>query len=369
MAPLLTFRVSAPGKSILMGEHAAVYGRPALIAAVNRRTVAEISEIPADDGSADDGDGQVHLDLPQVSVRETVAWSDVLTYTRRCREAWRTYRERPDPESFARVRGSDPAHLVKIALGEAMLDLGAQKPAGLHLRLNSEIPVGAGFGSSAAAAAAVVEACLALHGVRSSPEELQRLTLNVERRQHGLPSGVDNATVIQGGLVRAEKEPSGALKISPLKSRSNVLEKIRVFHSGTPAEPTGTVVAAVRSFREANAARFEEILQSMEQATEGLRREIESDSAAPERVLESFRSFEACLEEIGVVPEPVQRIVRRVEVLGGGAKISGAGALSGSRAGSLMIYHPHSEAVDDWDFLGQLERLDLQLGAQGLRRD
>lgn len=358
---LLNFRVSAPGKTILIGEHAAVYGRPALIAAIDRRTVAEIS--------TGDNIGQVDLDLPRVGVRESLPWSEVLTYTRHCREAWRAYRERPDPESFARVRGGDPAHLVKIALGEAMLDLGEERPAGIRLRLDSQIPVGSGFGSSAAAAAAVVEVCLALHGATRTPEQLQRLTLDVERRQHGLPSGVDNATVIHGGLVRAEKEPSGELAVSVLEARSGILEEIRVFHSGTPAEPTGTMVAAVRSLQESDPAKFEKILERMERATEVLRQEIENTSASPGRVVAALRTFEACLEEIGVVPEPVQEIVRRVEELGGAAKISGAGALSGTGAGSLLIYHPRGEVVEDWDFLGKLERLDLRLGARGLCRE
>lgn len=357
----LNSRASAPGKSILIGEHAAVYGRPALVAAINRRTVAEIS--------TNDDIGQVDLDLPRIDVRKSLPWSDILTYTRRCREAWRAYRDRPDPEAFARVRGGDPAHLVKIALGEAMLDLGENRPAGIRLRLDSQIPVGSGFGSSAAAAAAVVEACLALHGVSRAPKELHRLTLDVERRQHGLPSGVDNATVIHGGLVRAEKDPSGDLRVSVLEARSGVLETIRLFHSGTPAEPTGTVVAAVRCFQESDPARFEGILHRMEQATEGLRKQIEGASASPDQVVETLREFEACLEEIGVVPEPVREIVRRVESLGGAAKISGAGALSGPGAGSLLIYHPRDEVVEEWAFLGKLERLDLRLGARGLYRE
>ncbi len=41
-----------------MGEHAAVYHRPALVAAVDRRTVAELAVV--------DGGSRIRLDLPQV---------------------------------------------------------------------------------------------------------------------------------------------------------------------------------------------------------------------------------------------------------------------------------------------------------------
>ena len=49
------------------------------------------------------------------------------------------------------------------------------------------------------------------------------------------------------------------------------------------------------------------------------------------------------------------------------AKISGAGALSGSAAGSLLVYHPEPAEIDGWSFLDELERLDVRLGAAGVR--
>lgn len=356
-----SIRVSAPGKSILMGEHAAVYDRPALVAAVDRRATATL----AAGGTA----GRVRLELPQVGVREETTWGAVLAYTRRCRDAWQTYAAEPGPEAFARVRGDDPAHLVKVALGEAALYLDDAEPPPVDVRLDSEIPLGAGFGSSAAAAVATVDAYLALRGTSLAPEELHRLTLEVERRQHGLPSGVDNATVIHGGLVWAKKEPSGRLTVTPLAARPPILEAIRVFHSGPPAETTGAVVAAVRRRKQGDPERYEPVFDRMEAATRELRRELERERASPARLVELVRGFEGCLEEIGVVPEPVREVVRAVERRGGAAKISGAGALTGRGAGALLVVHPEPGVIDGWSFLGGLERLDLRLGAEGVRRE
>ncbi len=351
--------VSAPGKSILMGEHAAVYGRPALVAAVDRRTRAEIRAI--------DG-GAVRLDLPEVGVGEVVGWAELRRYTASCREAWERYRDDPRPELFRRVRGKDPAHLVKIALGEAAASLEDEDPPGMEVSLSSEIPLGAGFGSSAAAAVAVVGAYLALRGTELPADELHRLTLEVERRQHGLPSGVDDATVIHGGIVYATRD-EGVLAVEPLTASRTELRRLRLFHSGTPAESTGEVVAAVRERLRTEPVRYEPLLDRMAAVTEELRRELTLESPSRGRIRDAIRIFEACLEDLGVVPAPIRDLVRRVERAGGAAKVSGAGSLAGPGAGSVLVYSPEDEDVTNWGFLGPLEALEVHLGDEGVRRE
>ncbi|HEY6552480.1 MAG TPA: galactokinase family protein, partial [Vicinamibacteria bacterium] len=61
--------VSAPGKLILMGEHAVVYGRPALVAAIDLRLRVSLS--PAD---------PVILDLPGLGHLEHLSWREVRAY-------------------------------------------------------------------------------------------------------------------------------------------------------------------------------------------------------------------------------------------------------------------------------------------------
>ena len=347
--------VSAPGKTILMGEHAAVYGRPALVAAVDRRLVAELEET---------GGVGVRLKLPEVGVVETLTWEAIRDYTEAARSRWRDYQRRPRPEAFRRLRGGDPAHLVKVALGEAARFLEPSAP-GIELRLRSEIPIGAGFGSSAAAAVAIVHAYLSLRG-KPRTEDLERISLEIERRQHGSPSGIDTAAVIHGGLIWALRDSAG-FGATPVTIASPALDRIRVFHTGTPAEPTGEVVAAVRTRRDADPEGFERLLGRMEAATRELRRQLEASEDRHAALIEPMREFESCLEEAGVVPPRAREIVRRVEARGGAAKISGAGALSDPGAGALLVVHPEPQEIDGWRFLDECEKLDLRLGAEGVR--
>ncbi|MEA2603413.1 MAG: hypothetical protein QOF89_4405, partial [Acidobacteriota bacterium] len=94
-----------------MGEHAVVYGRPALVAAIDRRLTVRVS--PRRDAA-------LHLDLPGLDHAEETSWESVLAYARAARGRWDDYSREPAPERFREVRGEDPAHVVKVALGEAV---------------------------------------------------------------------------------------------------------------------------------------------------------------------------------------------------------------------------------------------------------
>jgi hydroxymethylglutaryl-CoA reductase (NADPH) len=364
-----TVTVTAPGKVILMGEHAAVYGRPALLAALGLRLTAELSPL-ASRTSMDSRDGVCELDLPAVDVHEEVKLDDLVAYARAAKQRWEAYRQDPSPASFAAVRGEDPAHIVKIALGEAMQKLKGSRPTrAFRLRIDSELPVGSGFGSSAATAVATLAAYAEFIGADLDHDELSQLSLEVERRQHGQPSGVDGAAVVHGGLVWARRDLAGSVQLEPLEPSSPLLAKLRLFSTGTPYEPTGAVVAAVKAKIDADPLRYEDLFDRMERATWGLRQELARPRENPLRTIALIRQYQACLQALGVVPEETEALIRQVEEHGGAAKISGAGALSGPAAGSLLIYHPSAEEIDRWTFLKELPRYPVRLGAQGLRRE
>lgn len=346
--------VSVPGKVILMGEHAAVYGRPALVAALDRRLRVELEP----------GDAGVQIELADLGSTTSLSWQAVVRYTRRVRRRWQEFSADPERVPFSEVRVRDRAHLPTVALGEVVDSLGIQGPP-LRLRVRSDIPVGAGFGSSAALAVGIVVATLRFVGARVRRGELDRLALEVERRQHGTPSGIDSATVLRGGVLWARRS-GDRLSLRRIAGRPPLLADLRLFSTGEPRESTGEVVAEVgRRLREGV---LEPVLERIEACCRELRRVLEGE-AGGEAARDAIRECEACLEELGVVPQPVRELVRRVEAEGGAAKISGAGTLTGSGAGSLLVYHPDPERIAGLRFLEGLTPVAGALGAVGVREE
>lgn len=365
--------VSAPGKVILMGEHSAVYGRPAVTAALGARLVVHLEPLPG----SNEG-GSIHLDLPQLAHQEETSWQAVRRLADAARSAWERWAADPTPEGFRALQGREPGHLVKIALGEAAAAFGLSRSC--RLEVTSEIPVGSGFGSSAALAAALLGACQALRSQDpgGGPERdgsknldlrrLQGLGVEVERRQHGTPSGIDTATVLHGGLLWAERPPGGELAVSPFPAHPKQLRSLFIFHSGQPPEGTGAVVSQVRRRLTELPGGGEPLLDEMAAATAAFRRHL---AASPEEtgagVVEAMGVFHRGLVRLGVVPEEVQELVARVEEKGGAAKISGAGSLAGPGAGSLLVYHPGTETPFSWPFLSPLPHVSAPLGDAGTR--
>jgi mevalonate kinase len=174
---------SAPGKLILFGEHAVVWGWPALAGAVDRRTFVDL--VPGGAGRA-----RIEADLLDARLLEAVA-------------------------RFV--------------------------PPGLTIRIRSELPVGRGMGSSAALSVALVRALAAWRQQVPSFEDLAGQSLDVDRIFHGTPSGVDTTVSLCGGLVRFRKGPP--VEIRPVVCPAPL--PVVVLDSGSPGD-TAAMVARVR---------------------------------------------------------------------------------------------------------------------------
>ncbi len=373
--------VSAPGKLILMGEHAVVYGQPALVAAVDLRLQVRLRRAPEVRG--------LRLSLPDLDppgdaagLEAAVPWRQIDTETRQAAERWQRWYDAAGALPFDAAGG---VRAVRLAVGEARaaaerLGLRVPEDVGAELEIRSELPVGAGFGSSAAMAVAIVLAWWRWWGIEVEARdqsdlraEVQRTALEIERRQHGTPSGVDTAAVLHGGLLWARRRQDGSVEMELLEPAHDGLRELCVFHSGTPAETTGEVVAAVRARRRQRPTQVDAALDELGSAAHALRAYLTQQDAPRADLLAAVRHAEARLETLGVVPEPVRRRFRQLEAAGGAGKISGAGALSGEAAGCVLAVPP-SEAVagtrppatsEPLPGLDGLSRLYVGLGGTG----
>lgn len=354
-------RLSVPGKVILMGEHAAVYGRPAVVAAVDLRLAVEARSDPA-------GVGRVRLDLPDLGLQEEHTWPALEDFTSRARRRWGRFEAGDAPFRPA----ADQSALVRIAVGEAAASLPRAvserlRRRGLELRLRSQLPVGAGLGSSAAAGVGVVAAVRALAGRRGrSPDELAAIeaaALEVERRQHGFPSGIDSGTVLRGGVLLVRRE-GDELRFDDLPRPEWLRGAVEILDSGTPSQTTGAVVTAVRRRYDEEPERTAALFDRIAAAVESFRAALED--GGPGDAASAVADGHRALVELGVVPPAVARRIASVEAAGGAAKISGAGALEGEAAGALICMLG-GRSAGTIEGISDLEPVNAAIGADGLR--
>lgn len=218
------------------------------------------------------------------------------------------------------------------------------------------------MGSSASVASAIVAGLFESWGMTATSERVAAAALEVERRQHGFPSGVDHRTVIQGGVVWAQPgRERGRVEVEVLQCDS--WPRPLVIDTGAPEETTAEVVETVR--RRTGGDAFDG-WDRMEDATRAFRAALEAGADPRPPV----RAYQRQLERLGVVPQPLADWIRSWEDGGGVAKVSGAGATRGERAGCLLAYPPDR----DWQTAelkladGWIVR-DAAIGGPGLSVD
>ncbi|RDE24973.1 hypothetical protein DV711_05215 [Motiliproteus coralliicola] len=304
----------APSKAILSGEHAVVYGRPALALALCRYATVEL-EAAAGLGT------DVELVLDSLNTRERVRLDQLDPLQRQLQQRHQDFLDGDLPIEAVMAQ---PALLFQYAL--SLVPECWSAIAGCRLRLSSQIPLGAGMGSSAATVTALLKAVSGYAGKPLATPQLVALVTRCEQLQHGRSSGLDPAVCGRGGMLRFQQGD-----VQPLPA--SLQQGWYLFDSGKPDCSTGQCGSQVRRQfgRSGIWDEFAEVTEQFQQALLG---------ASPERIHASVRQNQRLLERIGVVPQSVQQQVRELEQQGASAKISGAGAVSGNRAGLVLIYAP-----------------------------
>lgn len=200
----------APGKIILFGEHAVVYGQPAIAATLNRGIRVAVSK--------HSGNGQSGPVLRGSGFGlETHA--------------------RPDPDGEGPEGLRNALSSLVHAYGERVRDL--------SFVVDGAIPVGSGLGSSAALSVAMIRGVHQFFGETISPTQLLTDALQLEKIFHGNPSGVDHSTIVHGGVLAFRKTPdSPQNELEPL-----TLPRRLRFAIALAGQHTGTA-RAVSSLKE-----------------------------------------------------------------------------------------------------------------------
>ncbi len=315
---------TAPGKIILSGEHAVVYGAPALVMAVNRYMTATISSLKGDDFVFHDVNANTFYSIGADQLDALKA------------------RIQNDYHSFLKGRCSicdvlkTPVELAQFTLSTFLEAVSLDFLSGIQLDVQSTIPVGAGMGSSAALILSILKAMMQYTNVSLSDEKLFELALGAENRQHGLSSGLDLRAILQGGLMLVGLGRVGkALFACPpprieMVGTQTALCPPYIVYTGVPESATGECVQLVSPyFKDQNRVEaFSAVTIAMEKALE------ENNLVS---LHECIRENNQLLHQIGVVPETVQRFISDIESIGGAAKICGAGAVKGDHAGMVWV--------------------------------
>jgi mevalonate kinase len=305
---------SAPGKLMLLGDHAVVYGHPCVVTAVNRRmwVTAEWSV-----------DGLIHISSPELRIDD---WTVPLT----------------------RASVEDSPRGVRYLLA-AVCTVAQQRhlKGGLRLLSRSDFSDELGLGSSSAVTAAAIAAVSGLTGSELTKDTLLGLARRAVLSVQGLGSGFDVAAAIYGGTVYYRYTP-GTAEGSPLigELRSwDVLSlggeelPLVVGYSGSKANTT-SLVRRVAQKRRQQPELVDEIFHGMTRLVEdGRGALLARDWVGLGQAMSLSQSL---LEALGVSTPRLAQLVTVAEEAGAyGAKLSGAGG------GDCMIALVSDERKDD----------------------
>lgn len=276
-------RATSPGKIILFGEHAVVYGRPAIAAPVTQVRAEAVVEDSLSEG--------IRLSAPDLE-----------------RDYWFSDAGEDDP--FARA--------VQVLIEAADIKV----LPNLNITVVSDIPMASGLGSGAAMASAVIRA-LAKHlnlSAFMSNEPVSSLTYKVEELLHGTPSGIDNTVVVYEQpvfFIRQQTENH----IETLGISGELL--FIIADSGIPSK-TKEVVADVRRAWLVNRAQFEEYFDSCGRIAQEAKEAINSGDV---RYLGQLMTHNHnILTDMGVSSKELDDLVNSAMAAGAlGAKMSGGG--------------------------------------------
>jgi mevalonate kinase len=290
---------SAPGKVYLFGEHAVVYGEPAVPCAIERRATVSVQRRD---------DNHVRIQADDLSLDGfTVEYAGGTD-------------QRPDVDVSPSLLDAAMKY-IDAAVAQAR-DAADAPDAGFDIVVESEIPLGAGLGSSAAVVVAGIDAATRELGVVLSREELADRAYRAEHAvQEGQASRADTYCSTLGGAVRVEGEHTRRIDTPSLPF---------VVGFDGAAGDTGELVAGVRALKNTHefAAETVETIGDLVREGEAVL-EVADGEASEETLAELGRLMNfnhGLLSALGVSARTLDGMVWAAREAGAhGAKLTGAG--------------------------------------------
>lgn len=350
--------VSAPGKLHLLGEHIVVYGKPAIITAVNKRCFVEIRPRK---------DKKIEIVSYNLKASKIITEKEIIAKTKDAQTKWETYIKTNDISLLKSIT-SDHLDFPIIVIGEALKYLKKSLSTGFKLSIRSDISIGSGMGSSAALSVSIAGAIYLLLNKNLDKEIINEIAYLAEQKKHGLPSGGDNSASCFGGMVWYRKETPDLKIIKPIPFTfpQKLAKNFAAIHTGTPAESTGEMVSIVRTLYQQKLEFVDGILSSQEKLVRELLSAIKS--ANESEIMRIIKIGEKNLESLGVVSNLAKSLIREIEKLGGSAKICGAGGIK-KGSGIVLSYCSNKKKVEKLAESSKVVHINLSLGAEGLREE
>jgi mevalonate kinase/isopentenyl-diphosphate delta-isomerase type 1 len=285
---------SAPGKVVLFGEHAVLYGSRAIAVPLPKKIYARVLE---------DSLG-VHLIVPRWGI-DTV---------------W--------------VPNSQHQHSTLRAIERILTKIGVTRPK-IRIELFPEIPRAMGLGSSAAAAVALIRAISNYYSLALSDEEVNQIAYESENIVHGNSSGIDNtvATFNQPLLYQ--------MNLPSLRAPIQVLSPIPlVVGLSNNASLTAPMVARVQAAWQKNRQYYDSIFNAIDQRVGRAMAALQQNDL--QQLGDIMNENHKLLKQLNVSDPTLDRMVATAREHGAaGAKLTGGGG-----GGAVIALCPeNSEAV------------------------
>jgi mevalonate kinase len=320
-------RASAPAKVMLFGEHFVVYGSPAILGAIDRRVRATARYINTAEINICSDVGFSASYSSQVVEEPTVHYSE----------------------------GQRFLYPLYAAIYDILKEHLVERNIGVKVDISTDIPWGAGLGSSAASCVATVAAVGSLFNKPHKGWVYSR-ALRAEKIIHKNPSGADCYISTFGGLIYYIKKRQNR-KIRSKRDLSLVVMNTGIKHS------TKTQISLVKDFRIQHRLLFNSLSNHV---TRICNEAVSAIGLGDKRRLgDLMNENHSLLKELGISNDEVNDLVKLCLDNGAlGAKLTGAGG-----GGSIIALIPDKHQADFVTKMGKKKSsqcIPVRIGTGGL---